>query len=156
MNKIRVLFLLSLLIMAAAQLIGINVAHAGPGGTAVVCPPGKSCPDGPGFGTWYANSPAGLRTYGGVTYATGQPLRKFVDTLPGVGAPGCTLGTPGTGTSCNENNLGNYIPIAAKSTLLGDDYYHIGLYDYTQKLHSDLPKATKLRGYRDLGPGLMG
>ena len=24
--------------------------------------------------------------------------------------------------------------------------------DYTMKMHSDLPKATKLRGYKDLNP----
>jgi hypothetical protein len=86
------------------------------------------CFAGPGGGTYYANSPSG-----GVT---GTPLRKFVDSLPGLGF-------------ANRNNLGQYIPIAIPdtTTYAGSDYYEIGLKEYTQKLHSDLPKATKLRGY---------
>src|SRR6185369_8913726 len=90
---------------------GVNTASAGPGG-----------------GTYYANSPAGG--------LSGTALRKFVDSLPGVGA-------------ANKNNLGQYIPLATPdtSTFPGSDYYVIGLKDYTQKMHSDLPKATKLRGY---------
>lgn len=114
---------------------------------------------GPGGGTYYANSPAG-----GVT---GAALRKFVDRLPGLGLPNCTMSSPpGTGT-CNENNLGSYIPIANKVTsptfpatvatdgvtqIPASDYYEIGLVEYSQKMHSDLPKKTRLRGYRDLNP----
>jgi FtsP/CotA-like multicopper oxidase with cupredoxin domain len=82
-------------------------------------------------------------------FAYSPSIRKFVDSLPGLGAPGCTLGNPlGTGT-CNENNLGNYIPIAVPDTTTFADaqYYVIGATQYTQKLHSDLP-ATTLRGYR--------
>ncbi len=112
------------LLLIAALPWGVNTASAGPGG-----------------GTYYANSPAGG--------LSGTALRKFVDSLPGVGAAGCTVSaTPGTGT-CNENNLGQYIPLAApdKATFPGSDYYVIGLKDYTKKMHSDLPKATKLRGY---------
>ena len=87
-----------------------------------------TCFAGPGGGTYYANSPAG-----GVT---GTPLRKFVDSLPGLGF-------------ANRNNLGQYIPVAIPdtTTYAGSDYYEIGLKEYTQKLHSDLPKATRLRGY---------
>jgi FtsP/CotA-like multicopper oxidase with cupredoxin domain len=83
---------------------------------------------GPGGGTYYANSPAGG--------ASGAALRKFVDTLPGLGA-------------ANANNLGQYIPVAIPDTTSypGSDYYEIGLKEYAQKLHSDLPKATTLRGY---------
>ena len=29
--------------------------------------------------------------------------------------------------------------------------YEIGIVEYAEKMHSDLPKATRLRGYRDLG-----
>src|SRR6185369_1149440 len=104
---------------------GVNTAGAGPGG-----------------GTYYANSPAGG--------LSGTALRKFVDSLPGVGATGCTVSAPNPGTgTCNENNLGQYIPLATpdKATFPGSDYYVIGLKDYTKKMHSDLPKATKLRGY---------
>lgn len=128
---------------------GINSAEAGPGG-----------------GTYYANSPAG-----GVS---GTALRKFVDSLPGVGPPGCTQSVPpGTGT-CNENNLGQFIPVAQKfatppAGVPNDaDYYEIGVVQYRKQLHSDLPlttgnapnggtapgKGTLLRGYSDLNPAL--
>ncbi len=65
-------------------------------------------------------------------------IRKFVDTLPGLGVAGA-------------NNLGQYIPVAVADTTSfpGSDYYEIGLVQYTQKLHSDLPPTT-LRGYVQL------
>jgi FtsP/CotA-like multicopper oxidase with cupredoxin domain len=86
---------------------------------------------GPGGGTYYANSPA--------SGVTGTALRKFVDSLPGI----CI--NTGSGT----NNLGQCIPLAQPDTsaYAGSDYYEIGLRQYAEKLHSDLPKATKLRGY---------
>ena len=137
LTKSRRYFAIKYLVMAVAVLVvGTGPANAGPGG-----------------GTYYANSPAGIWTSGTgtglVTHNTGTALRKFVDRLPGLGLPGCAISAiPGTGT-CNENALGEYIPIAAADTLTypGSDYYVIGLRDYTQKMHSDLPKATKLRGY---------
>ena len=67
-------------------------------------------------------------------------MQKFVDSLPGLG-------------SGHANNLGNYIPVATKITDPsghGDDYYEIGISDYTMKMHSNLLKATQLRGYVDL------
>jgi hypothetical protein len=82
-------------------------------------------------------------------FAYSPNIRKFVDSLPGLGAAGCVLGNPlGTGT-CNENNLGQYIPIAVPDTTTypDSDYYVIGLTQYSKKLHSDLPPTT-LRGYR--------
>jgi FtsP/CotA-like multicopper oxidase with cupredoxin domain len=90
---------------------------------------------GPPGVTFYANSPSGG--------TTGTALRKFVDRLPGVGA-------------ANANNLGQYIPIAVPDTLTypGCDYYQIGIKAYTKKVHTDLPKASKFRGYVDLGTGL--
>ena len=62
-------------------------------------------------------------------------IRKFVDTLPGLGY-------------ANRNNLGQYIPIANPDTITypGSDYYEIGLVDYEEQMHSDLP-VTCLRGY---------
>ena len=77
-------------------------------------------------------------------YANSPIIRKFVDSLPGLGP---------TGT----NNLGQYIQVATANTnaYAGSDYYQIGLFDYTQKMHSDLP-ATKLRGYRDLSTAADG
>ena len=75
-------------------------------------------------------------------YANSPLIRKFVDTLPGLGA-------------AQANNLGNYIPVAvpdrtafpASGAFPASDYYNIDLVDYTQKLHSDLP-PTHLRGYQ--------
>ena len=75
-------------------------------------------------------------------------IRKFVDGLPGLGAAGCTLGTRRAATSCNENELGQYIPIAQPDTTTypDADYYILDAKQYSLKLHSDLP-ATTLRGY---------
>jgi FtsP/CotA-like multicopper oxidase with cupredoxin domain len=90
---------------------------------------------GPPGVTFYANSPSGG--------LTGTAMRKFVDSLPGLGPT-------------HINNLGQYIPIAVKdpsNTYPGCDYYHIGIVEWTERMHSDLPKATKLRGYQDLGWG---
>jgi len=94
---------------------------------------------GPAGQTFYANSPSGG--------ATGTALRKFVDSLPGISADGGVTGA---------NNLGQYIPLAVADTTTypGCDYYRIGIVDYTKKMHTDLPKATKLRGYVDLGTGV--
>ena len=79
-------------------------------------------------------------------WANSPQIRKFVDTLPGLGAD-------------NANNLGQYLPIAQKVTnpdgspvFAGSDYYEIGLKDYKQQMNSDLPPTT-LRGYVDLAPG---
>ncbi len=71
-------------------------------------------------------------------------LRKFVDALPGLG--------PTT-----ANDIGQYIPVAfadtttysntvVNSVTTGSDYYEIGLVQYTEQLHKDLP-PTLLRGY---------
>jgi FtsP/CotA-like multicopper oxidase with cupredoxin domain len=66
-------------------------------------------------------------------------MRKFVDTLPGLGAGAA-------------NNLGQQIPVAVPNTTAypGSDYYIIELGQYSETLHSDLP-PTKLRGYRQAG-----
>ncbi len=79
-------------------------------------------------------------TNGGSGYAISGGMRKFVDTLPGVG-------------SANHNDLGQFIPIARADTTTfpASDYYRIGVVDYTEQMHSDLP-ATHLRGYADLSP----
>ncbi len=67
-------------------------------------------------------------------------IRKFVDTLPGLGPGGA-------------NNLGQYIPVGVPEpcTFSGQaaDCYTIALVEYAEKMHSDLP-ATKLRGYVQL------
>ena len=64
-------------------------------------------------------------------------LRKFVNSLPGLGYS-------------NRNNLGQFIPVAVPdvNAYPGSDYYEIGLKDYNQQMHSDLPATgTRLRGY---------
>ncbi len=82
--------------------------------------------------------PGGTPDYFGIypNFANSPIIRKFVDTLPGLGY-------------ANRNNLQQYIPIAVPDTQTyqGADYYEIGLTDYTQQMHSDLPATTKFRGY---------
>ena len=67
-------------------------------------------------------------------------IRKFVDTLPGLGAGAA-------------NNLGQYIPVAQSQPLTINgvelDYYEIAVVEYEEQMHSDLP-PTKLRGYVQL------
>ncbi|MCX5806050.1 MAG: FG-GAP-like repeat-containing protein [Proteobacteria bacterium] len=131
------ILLVSLLVIVAANPLGVNLAQAGPGTLA-----GTDASVTPSGGTFYANSPLGTHRYcnaAGVCSATrdsGTALAKFVDKLPGLG-------------SANANGLGQYIPVATPDTTTysGSDYYEIGLKDYTQKMHTNLPKATKLRGY---------
>ncbi len=80
---------------------------------------------------------------GGTGYDSVPGIRKFVDALPQL-------------TSAGVNDIGQYLPIAVPDTTSypGDgtvanpasDYYEIGLIQYSEKLHSDLP-ATTLREY---------
>src|ERR1035437_6742866 len=51
--------------------------------------------------------------YTKANFAYSPNIRKFVDALPGVGAPGCTKSSPAGSGTCNENDLGQYIPLAA-------------------------------------------
>ena len=77
-------------------------------------------------------------------FAYSPPLRKFVDSLPGLGTP---------------NNLTQQIPIATPDTLTypGSDYYEISLVEYHERMHSDLPAAgTQLRGYVQTNNGTAG
>ncbi|WP_281935480.1 fibronectin type III domain-containing protein [Micromonospora sp. AKA38] len=71
----------------------------------------------------------------------GTGLRKFVDPLP----------LPGRAPTAG---LGARLPVAVPDTITwpGCDYYEIGLQEYAQRLHRDLP-ATRLRGYRQLNLG---
>jgi FtsP/CotA-like multicopper oxidase with cupredoxin domain len=71
----------------------------------------------------------------------GTGIRKFVDSLAGL----CPLGA---------NNLGNCIPLASPDTTTypGSDYYELGLKDFVQQFHSDLPNKTRLRGYYQKNP----
>jgi FtsP/CotA-like multicopper oxidase with cupredoxin domain len=107
--------------------------------------------------TYYASSPQGIRpafdpvthamSVTGLTVNTGTPIRKFVDALGGVyhGLEGIQANT----------DLQNGIPVAltekwtnpATGLLTNDDYYEIAVVEYTERLHTDLAKATRLRGY---------
>lgn len=70
-------------------------------------------------------------------------MRKFVDTLPGLGASGV-------------NNLGQYLSVATPDTTTypDADYYEIAVVEYQKQLHSDLP-PTKLRGYVQLSTAVV-
>lgn len=70
-------------------------------------------------------------------------IRKFVDSMAGVGAGGI-------------NNLGQYIPtaVADTTTYAGSAYYEIALVEYEEKMHTDLP-PTRLRGYVQLETGVV-
>jgi FtsP/CotA-like multicopper oxidase with cupredoxin domain len=120
---------------AAAQGLKLTMAVPVPGGT----------PDYFGIYPNYANSPLPT-VVGGVV--TGGGIRKFIDSLPGLGA-------------ANASTLGQFIPIATKiSPPAGvpndGDYYELGVFDYTQPMHRDLPATTQFRGYKDLSPGADG
>jgi FtsP/CotA-like multicopper oxidase with cupredoxin domain len=79
---------------------------------------------------------------GGSGYVT-PGIRKFVDSLPGLGPGGV-------------NNLGQYIPIAVPDTTTypDTDFYTIAVIQYREKMHSDLP-ATLLRGYVQLSTSVV-
>jgi FtsP/CotA-like multicopper oxidase with cupredoxin domain len=130
---------------ASSLAMGTNLALAGPGTSVPTA--NLPAPYDATFLTYYANSPSGTWVSAlGNGQVTGTALRKFVDSLPGLGLPGCV------GAACNANNLGQYIPIAKPDTTTypGDDYYEIGINSYTEQMHTDLAKATKLSGYLQL------
>ena len=71
-------------------------------------------------------------------------IRKFITGLPGLGPVGA-------------NNIGQYVPLATKSTQtfagLATDVYKLGVKQFGEKMHPDLPKATHFWGYYDLATG---
>ncbi len=72
-------------------------------------------------------------------------MRKFVDGLPRL----CGVAP--------VNDLGQCLPVAVPYTTLpagvpnDADYYEIGVSDFYQQVHADLP-PTRFRGYKDLNP----
>ncbi|MEI6785794.1 MAG: hypothetical protein WCQ21_33315, partial [Verrucomicrobiota bacterium] len=81
-------------------------------------------------------------------YTYSGPIHKFVDKLPGL-------------TSGGANFVGQYIPLAVANTpygtlpagYAGSDYYEIGLVEYIEQMHTNLPATgTKLRGYVQIVP----
>jgi spore coat protein A, manganese oxidase len=71
-------------------------------------------------------------------------LRKFVTSLPGLGPAGA-------------NEIGQYIPLATKATQtfagLQTDVYNLGVKQFGEKMHPDLPGSTHFWGYYDLATG---
>ena len=90
-------------------------------------------------------------------YSQSPNIRKFVDSLPGLGVQNCTISVPpGTGT-CNENNLGQYLPVAVPQInplYPASDYYEVTVSAYSTKMNSDLP-PTSLWGYQQSGGGCV-
>jgi FtsP/CotA-like multicopper oxidase with cupredoxin domain len=74
--------------------------------------------------------------YASPNFSVSPPIEKFIDTLPGLGA-------------ANASTNGGYIPVAVPDTTTypGNDYYELSMGEYTQKLASDMPGLTTLRGY---------
>jgi len=105
------------------------------GGTGYIAP--QVTIGGPGTGAAATAAIGGTLTGG---------IRKFVDTLPGLGA-----GSRPAGTALGANNLGQYMPLATPDTTTfsstNSDYYVLGLKDHTEQMHTDLPATTKIRGY---------
>jgi len=68
-------------------------------------------------------------------WAFTKPLRKFVDSLPGLG-------------SGAANNIGNYVPLGHPDSVTypGSDYYELSVKEYTHQFHTDLA-PTHVRGY---------
>jgi spore coat protein A, manganese oxidase len=68
-------------------------------------------------------------------------IRKFVVNLPGLGPSGA-------------NQIGQYLPLATKTTQTfagkPTDVYNLGVAQFGEKMHPDLPRATLFWGYYDL------
>lgn len=131
----------SLTLAAAASLSVTSLAVAAPGITAGK--PGMVCLDLEldGVTPRSAANCAPDRLLG-TYYANSDLLRKFVDPLPLLKDPRQALAGEA------------YIPLAISDTVSypGSDYYVMGVVEYAQRMHSDLPKATTLRGYVQLYP----
>ena len=71
-------------------------------------------------------------------------IRKFVTNLPGLGPSGA-------------NQIGQYLPLASKSTQsfagLSTDVYKLGVAQFAETMHPDLPGSTHFWGYYDLATG---
>jgi len=78
-------------------------------------------------------------------YANSPVLTKFIDPLPGIKAGGAAV--PGFYFNGATGGMNIPVAVADTATFAGSAYYQIALVDYTQKMHSDMPAGTKLRGY---------
>ncbi len=149
--------------LALASQFPANVAFANAGFGVVTDLNGKD----QNVPTYYAASPQGIRpawdstthalSTTGLTVDTGTPLRKFVDKLGGAYNGLETL------ESMTNPDLQGGIPVALPEPWVSpsgvkttDDYYEIAVVEYTQQLHSDLAKPTRLRGYVQIEtPGIV-
>jgi FtsP/CotA-like multicopper oxidase with cupredoxin domain len=140
--------------LALATQFAITTAHANGGGYGPNTDISGATID---VQTFYASSPQGSRpaydfkthtlSTTGATIDTGKPLRKFVDPLGGV--------YNGLEPSVGSTGIDSGLPVAIKEkwfnpitkTQTNDDYLEIAIVEYTQQMHSDLPKQTRLRGY---------
>ena len=68
-------------------------------------------------------------------------IRKFVTSLPGLGPSA-------------QNEIGQYIPLATKHSIKfagsSADLYNVGVTQFSQFMHPDLPGKTDFFGYTDL------
>jgi FtsP/CotA-like multicopper oxidase with cupredoxin domain len=106
---------------------------------AVLCWKDSECPGFlPPFVIGAQTYPGGSTCTGPVAAGTG--IRKFVDTLPVL----CALGAVDT--------LGKCLPLAVpdKLTFPGNDYYELGVKEYTTRFHTDLPNPAKQRGFHQI------
>ena len=145
MARQRLLIFVVLAVAVLALPCGMDRAYAADGGAAGRAALAAAGETAAVTDTWYANSPQPNPNngQGAIPLVSGTPIRKFVSGLPGLGP-------------ANANTNGKYIPIAkpvANPLYPNDDFYEIGLVEYTQQLHPDLAKPTKLRGYVDMSGG---
>jgi len=124
---------------AAAAMRTARAERRGPAQIGAPGPGGQ--PDYFGTTPNYANSPLPQFDAQG-NHIAGTGIRKFVDTLPGLGPN-------------HANNLGKYISVAQpipNAAYPNDDYYEIGVEDFQHQWNTDLPATSQVRGYRDLNP----
>jgi FtsP/CotA-like multicopper oxidase with cupredoxin domain len=107
--------------------------------------------------TYFANSSQGIQKAWDprinaisktLTVDTGKPIRKFVDQLSpagsynGLAGP---LGSAGLAAGVPLALAEKWVDLNGNTTT--DDYYEVAIVEYTEQMHSDLPKETRLRGY---------
>ncbi|MEY8877130.1 MAG: fibronectin type III domain-containing protein [Leptothrix sp. (in: b-proteobacteria)] len=148
--------------IALAGVGALQVAQAGPGFVDATMQDGSTTR----LQTYFAYSPSGDRLTpvdedaaiaaadGRPANYTGRALRKFIDPLPLPALPGSAAADK-VKKKMADGVTDKYIPVAVTSKWVsantgaptGDDYYEIGLVEYTDRFHSDLKKRTTLRGY---------
>lgn len=160
--------IIAALVITMIAMLSTTPARAGAGWGDTTNPaPDATLPDGsPAWGvdatgamkvrTYYANSPQGLQldVMTGGTRDTGTALRKFVDPLPTLGPNPANLAAALAWVPSGASTAGAYIPVAVPDTLsyADADYYEVAVVEYTQRMHTDLAKATTLRGYVQIDP----